>query len=292
MKPTNERADAQINKEIKCLDKGFVRLVDYMGGDDRIVQAARVSYGNGTKTKREDAGLIKYLIEQSHTSPLEKVQLEFHMKMPIFVARQIVRHRVAKINEVSGRYSVMKDECYVPDLEHICYQSVDNKQGRSGPLPENEAEAVQERLISGQNDAFKSYGLLVEASSETAPYGGFGVAKELARINLPLSTYTEWYWTIDLHNLFHFLRLRLDGHAQYEARVYAQALADCAKEVAPVAYAAFEEHILNSAKFSRTEMSLLRQILKTHQTPTDEVLTDMLGKRGVETFKKKLGVQS
>ena len=246
-----EAAEELLDKEIPVLDKGFVRLVDYMGGDQRIVQSARVSYGAGTKTYRQDRGLIHYLIKNWHTSPFEQVQLTFHTKMPIFVARQWVRHRTARLNEISGRYSVMKDEFYVPKPEHVCLQSESNKQGRSEPLPLEEAIAVIRQMEAEHSEVYGNYEKLL----------GQNVARELARSNLPLSLYTEWYWQIDLHNLFHFLRLRMDPHAQYEIRVYAEAMAECARAVAPLAYEAFEEHILGSVTFSRAECEALSAML-------------------------------
>lgn len=242
-----ETAEALLDQELKVLDKGFVRLVDYLGGDQRIVQSARVSYGSGTKSYRQDRGLIHYLMKHWHTSPFEQVQLTFHTKMPIFVARQWVRHRTARLNEISGRYSIMRDEFYLPEPGQVCYQSASNKQGRSEALPQEEAEAVISAMQEEQAGMYKSYEGLLERN----------VARELARANLPNSLYTEWYWQIDLHNLFHFLKLRMDAHAQYEIRVYAEAMAQCAKAVAPIAYEAFEEHILGSVSFSRAECEAL-----------------------------------
>lgn len=245
-------AEALLDQEIRVLDKGFVRLVDYMGGDARIVQAARVSYGAGTKTVRQDRGLIHYLMKNWHTSPFEQVQLTFHAKMPIFVARQWVRHRTARLNEISGRYSIMKDEFYVPSPEHIRPQSSDNKQGRSQERYTADEEQEIVRLFEEEQRAvYANYEKLLEKN----------LARELARNNLPLSLYTEWYWQIDLHNLFHFLRLRMDDHAQYEIRVYAEAMAQCARAVAPLAYEAFEEHILGSVQFSRAECEALALLL-------------------------------
>lgn len=245
-------ADALIDQEIKVLDKGFVRLVDYMGGDERIVQAARVSYGAGTKSFRQDRGLIHYLLRNWHTSPFEQVQLSFHTKMPIFVARQWVRHRTARLNEISGRYSVMKDEFYVPEPQQIRYQSESNKQGRSDEcLSPEDAEAVIRMMEEEQRSVYANYQAMLEK----------GVARELARSNLPLSLYTEWYWQIDLHNLFHFLALRMDPHAQYEIRAFAEAMAICAKAVAPLAYEAFEEHRMGSVTFSKAECEALSGML-------------------------------
>jgi thymidylate synthase (FAD) len=247
-----ESAEALIDQEIPVLDKGFVRMVDYLGGDDRIVQSARVSYGGGTKTYRQDRGLIHYLLRNAHTSPFEQVQLTFHAKMPVFVARQWVRHRTARLNEISGRYSVMKEEFYVPAPEQILPQSLDNKQGRGGErFADDEERAIIEQFRAEQRLAYANYEGLLEKN----------VAREVARINLPLSLYTEWYWQVDLHNLFHFLRLRLDAHAQYEIRVYAEALAQCAKAVAPLAYEAFEEHILGAVSLSRAECEAVARLL-------------------------------
>jgi len=253
-------AEALLDQEIKVLDKGFVRLVDYMGGDQRIVQAARVSYGSGTKTYRQDRGLIHYLIKNWHTSPFEQVQLTFHTKMPIFVARQWVRHRTARLNEISGRYSVMKDEFYVPAPNMVSFQSSNNKQGRGDTLPIEEAQAIIDAMEAEQRAVYDNYTSMIDK----------GVARELARSNLPLSLYTEWYWQIDLHNLFHFIRLRADSHAQYEIRVYADALAQCAKAVAPIAYEAFEEHILGSVSFSRAECEALTAMLAGGQPNMEE----------------------
>jgi thymidylate synthase (FAD) len=245
-------AEALLDQELPVLDKGFVRLVDYMGSDQRIVQAARVSYGAGTKTVREDRGLINYLMKNWHTSPFEQVQLTFHTKMPIFVARQWVRHRTARLNEISGRYSIMRDEFYVPSPDQIRYQSASNKQGRSDEsLSAEDAARVIQLFEEEQRSIYTNYQSVIER----------GVARELARMNLPLSLYTEWYWQIDLHNLFHFLRLRLDPHAQYEIRAYAEAMSKCAQAVAPLAYEAFEEHILGSITFSRAECDALAAML-------------------------------
>ena len=267
---TVPEAEALLDQEIKVLDKGFVRLVDYMGGDQRIVQSARVSYGEGTKTVRQDQALIHYLLRNWHTSPFEQVQLTFHCKMPIFIARQWIRHRTARLNEISGRYSVMKDEFYVPEPSKVSYQSSDNKQGRGGVLPLDEAMAVIAQLEREQKEAYAGYTSMLDQ----------GVARELARTNLPLSLYTEWYWQIDLHNLFHFIRLRADSHAQYEIRAYAEALAQCAKAVAPMAYEAFEEHIVGSISFSRAESAALSRMLAGGEAGLEE--------RPMKIFEEKL----
>jgi len=248
-------AEALLDKEIKVLDRGFIRLVDYMGGDSRIVQSARVSYGKGTKSVREDEALIDYLISHQHTSPLEQVVLTFHCKMPIFVARQWIRHRAARVNEISGRYSVMEDEFYTPDESTIQYQSKDNRQGRNPEeVPADLRQKVLRMLTIGQQLAYADYQTLIEAD----------IARELARINLPLSLYTQWYWQIDLHNLLHFLQLRMDEHAQWEIRQYANVLADVTRTVAPLAFQAFETHILNAVRFSGREIQALAANLQGH----------------------------
>jgi len=267
-------AEAVLDQEFPVLDKGFVRMVDYLGGDDRVVQSARVSYGEGTKSYREDAGLIDYLLRNSHTSPFEQVVLTFHIKLPIFVARQWIRHRTARLNEISGRYSVMKDDFYVPAPDDIAMQSTDNKQGRSAEaLPPIEAEKVRAAFAADQKTAYAAYSSLVEE----------GIARELARINLPLSLYTEWYWQIDLHNLFHFLKLRLDAHAQKEIRLYAEVLFDLAKKVAPRCCESFERHILGGISFSTDELAELQRRL----TGNKEDSGGLSGK-DLERFEEKL----
>ena len=246
-------AEEILDKEYKVLDKGFVRLVDYLGGDARIVQAARVSYGDGTKSVREDAGLIDYLLRHQHTSPFEQVVLTFHIKMPIFVARQWVRHRTARLNEISGRYSIMRDECYLPASEDIAFQSTDNRQGRmSEPAPLEVRTQIRDTLQAQQETAYREYSALIDTK----------LARELARINLPLSAYTEMYWQIDLHNLFHFLKLRCDSHAQKEIRDYAFVLLEICRSVAPLATKAFEKHILTGVHLSGFELEAVRNLLQ------------------------------
>ncbi|MCL4468474.1 MAG: FAD-dependent thymidylate synthase [Deltaproteobacteria bacterium] len=245
-------AEAIIDKEFPVLDHGFVRLVDYLGGDSRIVAAARVSHGMGTKTPKEDNALIRYLMRNMHTSPFEQVILTFHAKLPIFVARQWVRHRTARINEFSGRYSVMTDEFYMPNPEDIRRQSTTNKQGRADDTVSSELQGkVLDILKRGQAAAYASYEELLHED----------IARELARINLTLSAYTQWYWQIDLHNLFHFIKLRMDKHAQYEIRQYAGVLAKMAKAVAPVAYEAFEEYSLYATTLPRSVKDRLVKLI-------------------------------
>lgn len=269
-------AEEILDKEFPVLDKGFVRLVDYMGGDARIVQAARVSYGAGTKTVREDAGLIDYLLRNQHTSPFEQVILTFHIKMPIFIARQWVRHRTARMNEISGRYSVMQNEFYLPADEDVAVQSTDNKQGRSTDTVSPEfIDSTKELLLKGQEAAYNTYAQLVES----------GLAREIARINLPLALYTEIYWQCDLHNLMHFLKLRLDGHAQKEIRDYAKVILEIARKVAPLTIASFENNIQRGVSFSGEELEALKDIVAGKENP-------LSGKK-LERFNAKLeqGIQ-
>jgi len=265
-------ADDILDKSFPVLDKGFVRLVDYLGGDQRIVQAARVSYGEGTRNFRQDAALIDYLLRNEHTSPFEQVILTFHTKMPVFVARQWVRHRTARLNEISGRYSVMNDEFYVPAGKDIAMQSEDNKQGRAEePVPAELQESVRTRLESGQQSAYSEYTSLLDD----------GLARELARINLPLSLYTEWYWQIDLHNLFRFLALRMDEHAQREIRAYATTMFEITKTVCPAACKSFENHLLGGVRFSAAEWQVLRGVLGSNvDTPEIREAADQAGLTG------------
>lgn len=258
---TVPEAEKLLDQEIKVLDKGFIRLVDYMGGDARIVQTARVSYGEGTKTIRQDSGLIDYLLRHEHTSPFEHVIFELHCKMPIFVARQWIRHRTARLNEISGRYSVMKDEFYLPPRDQISLQSADNKQGREKEaVPVELQNKVLELLKKDQSASFANYTEILDD----------GIARELARINLPLSMYTEWYWQMDLKNMLHFLKLRMDSHAQWEIQEYARAIATIVKAVCPLAYESFERHILRGAKFSSDEIAAINAMLAGEPNPLKE----------------------
>jgi thymidylate synthase (FAD) len=237
---------------IKCLDKGFVRLIDVMGDDGAVVQAARVSYGKGTKNQRRDQGLINYLMKHQHNSPFEMVEFKFHCKMPIFVARQWVRHRTANINEISGRYSIMEDTVWEIKKDDLRQQSKINRQGS---VEETVPEPTNSELVSmfkeDQNLIFEHYNESLEK----------GVAREVARTNLPLSTYTEWYWKIDLHNLLHFLELRTEAHAQKEIRVYAGAMSKFVERCCPMAWNAFQEFRLQGTKFSGPEMHILRNVI-------------------------------
>ena len=252
-RPTTDAAEEILGGYFPVLDHGFVALVDYMGGDADVERAARVSYGYGTRKTSQTRGLIRYLRRHRHTTPSEMVELKFHVCMPIFVARQWVRHRTANVNEYSGRYSLMPLLFYTPEPGHFALQSPDNKQGRrpEGADPKLYYEAV-ERWESLRGRAGRDYGWLVEQD----------VARELARIDLPLSTYTQWYWKIDLHNLFHFLALRADPHAQYEIRAFAHVMAGMLKRVAPLSFEAWVDYEFAGAPLSRGELAALRQLIE------------------------------
>jgi thymidylate synthase (FAD) len=257
-------AEVLMDKEISLLNHGFVRLVDYMGSDARIVQSARVSYGDGTKTVREDKLLIDYLLRNGHMSPFEQVVFVFHLKMPIFVARQLVRHRTARMNEISGRYSQMQEEFYLPEAETVRFQSKTNKQGRDTEEVSPQLRArVLEILARDQEGAFQGYQEMLDAD----------IARELARINLPLSLYTQMYWQIDLRNLLHFIQLRLDHHAQYEIRVYAEAMSQVVKAVTPFTWEAFERHVIGSVRLSKEQV----EELTAHLSATKPDLIRKLG---------------
>lgn len=271
---TVPEAELLIGEEFKCLDQGFVRLVDYSGGDARVVQSARVSYGAGTKTVREDQGLINYLIENHHTSPLEQVNLLFHIKLPLFVFAQLVRTRTAKLNAMSARYSVMADEFYFPAPVELRAQSNRNKQVGEGEVDGAVAEQFLSALKNTCRLDYDNYQEFLEK----------GVARELGRMVLPQNLYTQIYWQIDLNNLFKTLKLRLDWHAQYEFRVYAYQFARLAKAVAPMCYQAFEEFILDGCSLSRTELAAVRRVMAGGANPLDEKQTRKLRlKLGIDT---------
>jgi len=239
---------------IPVLDHGFIRVIDYMGDDAAVVQAARVSYGRGTRKTSEDEGLIRYLMRHWHSTPFEMCEIKYHVKLPIFVARQWIRHRTANVNEYSARYSIMDKDYYVPEPAQMAAQSADNRQGRGAVLDGETAARVLSLL---REDAEQTYGHYEEMLDEN----GIGLARELARMNLTLNTYTQWYWKTDLHNLFHFLRLRADAHAQYEIRVYAEAMLETVKAWVPLSYGAFCDYRLGAVTFSAKMMEVLRKML-------------------------------
>jgi thymidylate synthase (FAD) len=255
--------EAILYEAIPVLDHGFVRVVDYMGDDAAIVQAARVSYGRGTKQVSKDAGLINYLMRHRHTTPFEMCEIKFHIKLPIFVARQWIRHRTANVNEYSARYSVLDKEFYVPASEHLAAQSASNRQGRGAVLQGEEAQRVLTLL---REDAARCYNHYEEMLNEredgtVIDTDAQGLARELARMNLPLNIYTQWYWKIDLHNLLHFCAVRSDAHAQYEIRAYSEILKSILKLWVPLTYAAFESHVLNGAWLSSCALEAINAAL-------------------------------
>ena len=261
LRAVSEGMEAHLYKAIPVLDHGFVRVIDYMGDDAAICQAARVSYGRGTKSVQNDEGLIRYLMRHWHSTPFEMCEIKLHVKLPVFVARQWIRHRTANVNEYSARYSILDREFYIPEPSHVNAQSVVNNQGRGGVLEGAEAARVLEILKSDSNRAYDNYEAMI---AETGPDGEpqDGLARELARMNLPSNIYTQWYWKVDLHNLFHFMRLRADAHAQYEIRVYADAICNVVADWVPAAYRAFEDYRLGGATMSNTAIECIRRMVK------------------------------
>src|SRR3989344_661001 len=274
LRSISQGAEKWLYRPIKCLDHGFVYLVDYMGNDEAIVEAARTSYGQGTKKVSSDEGLIRYLRRHVHTTPSEMVEFKFHCKMPIFVARQWIRHRTANVNEYSGRYSEMLDEFYLPDSAVLRKQSQMNKQGRGEDLSPVNKERVLQLLKEDYERVFGHY--------EDFLRDDIDLARELARIPLPLATYTEWYWKIDLHNLLHFLGLRLDSHAQYEIQVFGKAMAEIIKDSVPITYKAFEDYQVNAMRLSGPEIEFMRML-----TADSNMNRDGVKKNALERFKNK-----
>ncbi|MAY86995.1 MAG: thymidylate synthase (FAD) [Pseudooceanicola sp.] len=248
-------AEKHLYSAVPVLDHGFVRVIDYMGDDAAICQAARVSYGKGTKSVQNDEGLIRYLMRHWHSTPFEMCELKLHVKLPVFVARQWIRHRTANVNEYSARYSILDREFYIPAPENVAAQSVVNNQGRGDTLEGEAAARVLELLKADSTRAYDHYQEMIDES-------GLGLARELARMNLPANIYTQWYWKVDLHNLFHFLRLRADAHAQYEIRVYAEALCNIVADWVPFAYRAFEDYRLGAVTMSAQMVTCLQRMLK------------------------------
>jgi len=248
---------------IELLDHGLVRVIDYMGDDNAVVQAARVSYGRGTKKVTEDQGLIHYLMRHRHSTPFEMCEIKFHVKMPIFVARQWIRHRTANVNEYSARYSILDREFYIPAPENLAAQSSVNRQGRGHVLEGAEAQRVLDLLKRDSTQVYDHYVEMLNENEagEPADPNRPGLARELARMNLSLNFYTQWYWKIDLHNFMHFLSLRADSHAQYEIRVYADAMIDVLKRWVPLTYEAFVQHRLGAATLSKNALDVVKRRL-------------------------------
>jgi len=262
------------------LDHGFVRVIDYMGDDAAICQAARVSYGKGTKSVSNDAGLIRYLMRHWHSTPFEMCEIKLHVKLPVFVARQWIRHRTANVNEYSARYSILDREFYIPAPDHLAAQSTTNNQGRGEALQGEEAERVL-RLL--QEDSMRAYDHYEEMIGQD---GQQGLARELARMNLPANVYTQWYWKVDLHNLLHFLRLRADHHAQYEIRVYAEELCKIVADWVPAAFGAFEDYRMGGANLSAKGLDCIRRMLKGEEVTQE---TSGMSKGEWREFQEMLG---
>ncbi|MFC5736169.1 FAD-dependent thymidylate synthase [Sinirhodobacter huangdaonensis] len=258
LRATAPGMEAHLYTAHPVLDHGLVRVIDYMGDDAAICQAARVSYGRGTKAVSDDRGLIRYLMRHWHSTPFEMCEVKFHVKLPVFVARQWIRHRTANVNEYSARYSILDREFYIPAPENLAAQSTVNNQGRGQVLEGAEAARVLDLL---REDAMRSYDHYEDMLTPDAEAGKLGLARELARMNLPANIYTQWYWKIDLHNLFHFLRLRADTHAQYEIRVYAETMCAIVKDWVPAAYEAFEDYRLGGVSLSGKAVEVLKRRL-------------------------------
>jgi thymidylate synthase (FAD) len=261
LRAVSDGAEKHLYTAHPVLDHGFVRLIDYMGDDAAICQAARVSYGKGTKSVQNDEGLIRYLMRHWHSTPFEMCEIKLHVKLPVFVARQWIRHRTANVNEYSARYSILDREFYMPDPSQLAAQSTINNQGRGASLTPDESARVLDIL---KGDAAQTYDHYAEMIAEEGPDGTpkQGLARELARMNLPANIYTQWYWKVDLHNLFHFLRLRADAHAQYEIRVYADAICNIVADWVPAAYGAFADYRLGGAVLSAKGLACLQRMLK------------------------------
>jgi len=274
IRPVSESLEKILYQPFEVLDHGFVRVIDYMGNDSSVVQSARVSYGSGTKKVNADKALINYLMSHRHTTPFEMCEIKFHIKLPIFVARQWIRHRTASVNEYSARYSIVEDEFYIPKACNLSSQSKINHQGRdeNKVLNHLEQKRVLEILKKDSANAYKNYleminqdslGNIVDQSKE-------GLARELARMNLPLSCYTQWYWKVDLHNLLHFLNLRADSHAQYEIRVYAEVMLDIVKKWVPHCYEAFIKNCKTGKNFSGPALEVIKKLINGKQVLQQE----------------------
>jgi len=291
LRPTVPALEALLFRAIPVLDHGFVRVVDYLGDDGAVVQAARVSYGRGTKAANEDRGLIRYLMRHRHSTPFEMCEIKYHVKLPIFVARQWIRHRTANVNEYSARYSVLDREFYIPAPAHLAAQSAVNRQGRGAVLDGAEAARVLDLL---REDATRNYDHYLEMLNEDEDGrprdpSRQGLARELARMNLTLNTYTQWYWKTDLHNLLHFLSLRADAHAQYEIRAYAEAMQETVKAWVPHCFEAFRDYRLGAATLSAQMLAVVRRMLAGEAVAQDasglskrewRELMDLLGREG------------
>lgn len=286
MRPNSDYLDRIIvestENPVKVLDHGFIRVVDYCGNETSVIKAARQSYAAEPTPRKasEDRNLLRYLMRHRHTTPLEMCELSVQVKLPIFAARQWIRHRTANVNELSGRYTELPREFYIPDLEQIKAQSTNNKQGRGANIELTEASNIRDLMVADANISFDNYDVLLNV---------YDLARELARINLPLSTYTTWTWKVDLHNLLHFLSLRLDSHAQYEIRVYADIIWNWVQGWVPNIAEAFNDYRLEAVSFSKQEKEILQQMLSVHVNENwNKFDTSCLGTRECAEFKAKL----
>jgi thymidylate synthase (FAD) len=272
IRPISPELENILYQPIPVLDHGFIRVIDYMGNDSSIVQAARVSYGSGTKKINQDKGLIFYLLRHRHTTPFEMCEIKFHIKLPIFIARQWIRHRTANVNEYSARYSILGKDFYMPERDQLAAQSTINMQGRGEVLNDKEAKKVMQLLEEDALRCYENYEYMLNENQEgnKIDESRSQFARELARMNLTLNYYTEWYWKIDLHNFLHFLKLRADSHAQYEIRVYGNAMLDIAKRWVPLTYAAFEEYSLKGAHISGTGIEIIKRMMKGKKVAQEE----------------------
>ena len=290
-RPTVPALEAMLYQPVPVLDHGFVRIIDYMGDDSAIVQAARVSYGRGTRAANEDRGLIRYLMRHRHSTPFEMCEIKYHVKLPIFVARQWIRHRTANVNEYSARYSILDREFYIPRPEHLAAQSSSNRQGRGEVLGGDEAARVLDLLRADAAQAYDHYAEMLNEDEAGEPLDSSrqGLARELARMNLTLNTYTQWYWKADLQNLFHFLALRADSHAQYEIRAYAEAMLRTVQAWVPMAYEAFRDYRMGAVTLSAQMLAVVRRMVAGEAVSPEgsglskrewRELTAMLGRDG------------
>lgn len=263
LRPVAPALEEVLYQALPVLDHGFVRVIDYMGDDAAVVQAARVSYGRGTKKVSEDRGLVNYLMRHRHTTPFEMCEIKYHVKLPIFVARQWIRHRTANVNEYSARYSILDKEFYIPRPEHLAAQSQSNRQGRDAVLAGKEADRVFDLLRKDAELVYEHYQEMLNEGDDGQPLDPerSGLARELARMNLSLGFYTQWYWKTNLHNLMHFLSLRADSHAQYEIRAYADVMLDTLKRWCPISHDAFLEYRMGGAHLSRTGLEIVKRML-------------------------------
>ncbi len=274
IRPVSQELEKILYTPFQILDHGFVRVVDYMGNDSSVVQSARVSYGQGTKKVNADKGLINYLMAHRHTTPFEMCEIKFHIKLPIFIARQWIRHRTANVNEYSARYSIMEDEFYIPKNVNLAAQSKQNHQGRdeAGSLSANEQKKVLEILKNDSRNCYDNYLDMINQDKDgnVIDNNKDGLARELARMNLTLNCYTQWYWKIDLHNLFHFLSLRVDSHAQYEIREYAKVMLDMVEKWVPHSYEAFVKNRMNAKELSSSAIDVIKRMIKGEKVNREE----------------------